>query len=283
VLSPIQSQSPLQRSNRLHSPPSEELQLPLFKLPMAPRPWDIDPSVVRQADGLSYVSLGWRFECDVFARSNAAAVSPIWGHDPLFSVASFVGFYSTSFEAMPRVVAAVASQRGGGAFLVPAWKGAPPCIAPAPKKSSAGTPVPWVDFLLRHAVLVMDVPADCLSRDSRPILHPFGLLIVVAQFGRNLRFKAKRRSERRLTIKPIQLLRVPPCKLNERPVVVPEVSPLADELAPTPALDSCAASRAPRSGAPAPKAAGLFSPTAHLLSGICLSGPRLYVATLIRA
>jgi hypothetical protein len=104
--------------------------------------------------------------------------------------------------------------------------------------------LPWVKFLLMHSVLQFSIPQDCLRVAGKPWSYPGGFMIVVAQFGRNMRFKAKRRKEKVLSLSRIPALdnNIFPRKLKVVPAVVARVSPLADELGPSQSDDTCPAS-----------------------------------------
>ena len=226
----------------------ETLHLPLWTLPATKRSFCIDFSLLSQIDGLSYKCRGQgaRIERDVLAPNGDAAVCHVHGRSPWMSTGAFCGLYFCDFEFLPHVVAAVASHRGYGIFVVPKVPLTPPAIGKVQTGPSGAGVVcrySWYDYLLSHALLTFELPVGAFtSLDGKPVRHPFGVQAVLAQFGQNGRFKSVPRPERRFKLKIIPALLVDGPKLGVRPVLLHRVSHLAEDTSPTLPVDSTPAS-----------------------------------------
>lgn len=204
----------------------EEFVLPVWSVEVRTRVWSMCFSLWSQIDGLLYAVWGVRLERDVLAGGSSSSVCEVYGLEGHMSCGSFVGLYATSGRDMPGVVAAVASYKGAGVFVVPVVPGA------APRIVSGGKSVPWYDFLLSHSKLVVGLPRGSVGGTG------VAAVAVFAVFGRVHGLKGSPRSERRVDIEVIpDLVREGP-KLGVRPRLLHRVSPLADSTGPTRGQDT---------------------------------------------
>lgn len=222
------------------------LSTPFHSIPRLRRHIDVDPSMIRQVDGHMVCLYGRdaRIERDVCASSFEQSFTNSFGLRPYDCISTFNGLFVHDFHVMPECVAAAASLRACGAFLVPVCPGAAPSI------TLNGVTLPWFDFLLKSKVLSFKIPRSSVS-GSR---WQGGVMIIVAQFGRNGRLHLgvnPRRPECDFVLTPEY-----PCdrKLPVHPELIARSSPLADALSPDGSMD-----RAPRApvwiappGAPVP-------------------------------
>ena len=224
------------------SRPKQRLQSELQSFGRADRQMDF--SLVTQLDGLAYATTGVRLERDVLALNDSAAFTANFGLLRFEACSSFFGFYHTSMEHMPAVVAALHATKLCGTFVVPVWPGRGVRIG------DKGTP--WYEFLMSKALLVVDLPRDAFGR--RPL--PFGVQAVVANFGYVGRLKAKRRPEKRWTLQSVSCLKGAPGsspKIGPVPHMLTMVPEAAGQYRPGSELDTV------RGVAPVPDA--LVSPS----------------------
>ena len=209
--------------------------MPCKDLPVTRRTFRINFSLVSQIDGLSAKCLGAgaRIERDVLAPSDAASVAHIHGHPGWFAPSSCCGFYFCDFSFMPKVVVAVASQRGLGIFVVPV---SPQCkpVFMVKRKNPDGSGVirryGWFDYLMSKALLSFDLPRDAFTDlNGVPIRHKQGIRVVVAQFGQNGALKSRVRPEKSFRLSVIPSLVADGPKLGVRPVLMSRVSHLATD------------------------------------------------------
>ena len=154
------------------------------------------------------------------------------------------------FKFMPEVVAAVASHRGYGFFVVPRLPATKPALAVLRTTTEGGvwrrSGYGWYDYLLSFAVMLFDLPADaftCLG--GAKVRHPEHVQVVLARFGTNGRFKAVPRPECRFRLACIADLDSDGPKLGVRPTLLHRVSPEAWDAGPTILDDTCPATPSP--------------------------------------
>ena len=98
-----------------------------------------------------------RLEHDVLALKEDHSFCKFFGPPPSFlPFTGFDGFYLGDFSSLPEVVATVASFHARGVFIIPVWPQRGPKIGKVYGRSSK--PLHWVDFVLKHSVLQIDLP-----------------------------------------------------------------------------------------------------------------------------
>ena len=227
-------------------------------MPTVGRPYGLHFSIVQQIDGLAYKcqGRGARIERDVFAPTPAEAVCDVHGIEPWMSATEFCGFYFADLDCMPNVVATVATHRGYGIFVVPVLPASPPLLhVPRTVKGADGVRRAghrrhgWYEYLMSHARLVFNLPADAFFDTSTGAARrfPHKVQAVLAQFGTSGQFKSVPRRERSFDLKRVRELDTDGPKLGVRPFLSHMVSPLAAESIPTRADDVAPASNRPPS------------------------------------
>ena len=163
--------------------------LPVWARPPRPRGVQLDPSILRQVDGLLAAVCRYRVEHDLFAPSLSESYCLGWGVEVFDCLAAFRGLYLHDFNFMPSLVALAASHKASGVFIVPdlraCVKGAGPVL-----HVGDGKTVFWFDFLVDHSFCTFEFSSSCLFPcPGRPRST---VLAVAAQFGVNNRPKKKR-------------------------------------------------------------------------------------------
>ena len=228
-----------------------DIRCPTWSLPTTTRSLRLHFSFISQIDGFASKcrGRGARIERDVLAPSETDAVCHIHGHAAWSSPGSYCGLYLRDFEFMPAVVAAVASHRGYGFFVVPCSQAAHPADV-VQRQSSDGTKVwrsyGWYDYLMSYSLMAFDLPHDdSVTLSGRPLRFPHNVRVVLAQFGRNGNFKAAPRQEHTFRLRRIPRLDANGPKLGVRPVLLHMSSPFPDEAFPSLADDVCPATAPP--------------------------------------
>ena len=214
-----------------------------FALPACSRSLDVDCSIIWQIDALLMCRRGPRIERDVFASSAADSFTMYYNLMPFDDLASFSSLFMHNFEVMPAVIAAAASHRAFGLFIVPVLPGAAPLIQRRAKsKAKTKAPMPWYDFLLQHSLLVFNLPRSAFHGPGARHGGCSGVVAVFAQFGVNGRIKASKGvcKERSFNVSTIRGW-PPERKLQPVPQMWPRCSPLADSVAPRPSDDDAPA------------------------------------------
>ena len=179
-------------------------------------------SLWSQMDGLLWAIWRVRIERDVCAGSLDQSVCDVFGLEGYRSCAAFCGLYAADPQYMPGVVGVVAKHRGMGVFVVPVRPKAAPVI------EDGKVAVPWYDYLMRHARLVVGLPRDGMHgwRWSG------GVVALLAVFGSGLGLTRSPRRERRVDISVQEGLERDGPRLGPRPQLLHRVSPMATELNP---------------------------------------------------
>jgi hypothetical protein len=222
------------------APGAPPLRLPVFELPSGPRTIDILPSAVHQFDALSFARKGVRIEVDIFANSAADSFTLYRKMRAYDDLASFNGLYLYDFLFMPAIIAAAASHQAFGVFVVPVLPDQPPLIFPVVKSQTSIKPgIPWFSFLLQHSLLTFNISRGVLSGAGAQLGGSSGVIAVLAQFGRNGRFKPSRGPCKEKSFDVFPIRGWPPYRqLMPVAQMWPRCSPLADSVAPILANDT---------------------------------------------
>ena len=207
-------------------------------LPTVRRDIGVDPSIMRQVDGLIVALFGRQARVDRDVLGDPGnAVASAFGMEPYDCVSSLFGIYIHELDVAWVSVATVAAFRGCGVFLVPIAHGSEPFLVP----STGAPPVSWFDYLLSKSALVLHVPKSCL-RGRAAVSGSDDVMFVVTQFGVNgrIRLGPNLRRPERLFHLVSEGLR--PMHLPVHPELLACPSPLADSLAPTIENDTAPAS-----------------------------------------
>jgi hypothetical protein len=178
-----------------------------------------------QMDGLIYSLLGVRLENDVFAPDAASAYCLRWGNSKFTAWSTFVGIFYPAFASLDTLVAAAASQRCCGLFVVPVWPSDGSKIRIGSAKECS-----WWQLLAKHAMLTFNIPkprwVDAAGRPALPCA--FGVRAMFCNFSSCTKFKSKRRPEKIFSIADVGLpVDKGDGKLGITPFCPSRVSPLA--------------------------------------------------------
>lgn len=215
------------------------IKLPYFPLPSRPRAIDVHPSIIHAIDALVFARRGPRLDLDVFAKSADDAFCFFYELRAFDDLASFNGLYMHDFNLMPEIIAAAASHQAFGVFIVPVLPDRAPFILPPAKSSAKAKPaVPWFNFLMQHSLLSFNLSRAAFAGAGSALGCPSGVVAVLAQFGRNGRFKTAKGACKEKSFSVSVVPGWPPTR-QLQPVahMWPRCSPLADSVAPSPALD----------------------------------------------
>ena len=210
-----------------------------------PRLLDVDPSIIHQIDGLCSSLFALRPERDIGARSATDSYTHLWGLGPHLSLSVAPGLYLADMVHSPRMVAAAAADQAVGVFVVPVRPGASPCLTDA-KGHSLG-PCNWYDHLMVHAVFTFTIDSSSFVRRRHdgtwlPWIPPFGVVAVLANFGRSWIRRSKnkyRRGLRRFHLTPLTGAAAPTTRrLPVVPSLLRRPHPLHEELRPNPSADT---------------------------------------------
>lgn len=210
-----------------------------FALPQCARSIDVDPSIIWQVDALLSSRRGPRIERD-FCASSAADSFTIFEPLALYDdLASFNGLFMHNFNLMPAVIAAAASHKAFGVFVVPVLPGCGPRLQRRAKsKAKLRPPAPWFDFLLSHSLLHFELPRAAFSGPGAQLGRSCGVLAVFAQFGVNGPIKAASGACKEKSFVLHCIPSWPPSRrLQAVAQMWPRCSPLADAVAPSRADD----------------------------------------------
>lgn len=213
--------------------------LPYLLPPPSRPPNFVDSSVIHELDGILFAFFGIRVEHDVMAPRPDFSFTQAFGFLPSQSLSTVIGLYLTDFEVMPAVVQAAADHRAAGVFIVPVRPGAAPLIYQ--NGSSIG---PWYNLLLRHSRFIVRLPCCAFHLHGRsPSSNTFGVVAVLADFGKNLFISKHRRPENTITIPPPSIgtgggpppIFVP---LGPVPFLTTRIGEEADRFCPSAAMDN---------------------------------------------
>ena len=192
-------------------------------------------------DGLIFSCLGCRIERDPLAVESRTSNCKVFGLPPWMSCSTFVGLYWADFKWLPKLVAAVATHKGAGLFVVPIWPGHGPLLA---LKGPDRPACHWYELLRAHTLLEFDlVDQNRFKHMGGPLFslrRPFRLVGLFVVFGWRGMMKSKKKKEKTFKISYIKMpLGVDQSHLDVKPFVPTRISPLADGLAPSPDADVC--------------------------------------------
>ena len=208
-----------------------------------PRSLDVDSSIIHQIDGLCWALFALRPERDIGARSSIESYTHLWGQAPHVSLSVDPGLYLAELSHCPTMVAAAEADRAVGIFVVPVRPGAAPCLTSA----SGASLGPWYDHLMTHAVFIFSIHSSSFVRRRHdgswlPWIPPFGMVAVLANFGKSWIRKPKNRYRcqlRHFDLVPLTGVAAPTTRrLPVVPSLLHRPNPLHEEFRPDLAADT---------------------------------------------
>ena len=160
--------------------------------------------------------------------------------NPWRSWSTFVGIFYPAFHELDTMVAAAASNQSCGLFIVPIWPEEGRTVSFASEE-----PTTWYRLLKRHALLTFAIESPVFAGagpSQPPSALQHGICGIVASFNWYGKLKSKRRPENYFALSHLPYPSdTGQSKINVVAFCPTRVSPLAHNMRPTRAADTCKA------------------------------------------